>query len=104
MLAMGGSAIVVREMGAGEPIRASRDFTLIIGAGALLGVAITVLGIAFIDGIIWSLAQAGFYSHIAGNTCKTGIITRSCGFSSTFLIDGGAAQVSVNKKSLGSAS
>ena len=30
MLATGGSAIVAREMGAGEHIRASQDFTLII--------------------------------------------------------------------------
>lgn len=58
MLATGGSAIVARKMGAGKPIRASRDFTLIISAGALLGVAITVLGIAFIDSIIWGLGAS----------------------------------------------
>ncbi|MDE6014668.1 MAG: MATE family efflux transporter, partial [Acetatifactor sp.] len=56
--ATGGSAIVARKMGAGEPIRASRDFTLIIGAGALLGVVITVFGIAFIDSIIWRLGAS----------------------------------------------
>lgn len=33
-------------------VRASQDFTLLIGAGALLGVAITVLGTALIDRII----------------------------------------------------
>jgi len=55
MLATGGSAIVARKMGAGEHIRASRDFTLIICAGALLGVIIAVLGISFIDRIIWGL-------------------------------------------------
>ena len=60
MLATGGSAIVARKMGAGETVRASQDFTLIVGAGALLGVAITVLGTAFIDSIIWGLgASAG---------------------------------------------
>lgn len=52
MLATGGSAIVARKMGAGETVRASQDFTLIIGAGVLLGAAITVLGAVFIDGII----------------------------------------------------
>lgn len=55
MLATGGSAIVARKMGAGEAIRASQDFTLIIGAGVLLGAAITVLGTELIDGIIWGL-------------------------------------------------
>lgn len=55
MLATGGSAIVARKMGAGEHIRASRDFTLIICVGALLGVIIAVLGIAFIDRTIWGL-------------------------------------------------
>lgn len=49
MLATGGSAIIARKMGAGEAVRASQDFTLLIGAGALLGVAITVLGTALID-------------------------------------------------------
>ncbi len=55
MLATGGSAIVARKMGAGETVRASQDFTLIIGAGVLLGAAITVLGAVFIDSIIWGL-------------------------------------------------
>ena len=66
MLATGGSAIVARKMGAGETVRASQDFTLLISAGALLGVAITALGSVFIDGII--LGQGGSYSLIAGNT------------------------------------
>ncbi len=55
MLATGGSAIIARKMGAGEHIRASRDFTLIICAGALVGVIIAVLGVSFIDRIIWGL-------------------------------------------------
>lgn len=55
MLATGGSAIVARKMGAGKDIRASQDFTLIISAGILLGLLIAVLGIAFIDRIIWGL-------------------------------------------------
>lgn len=55
MLATGGSAIVARKMGAGETVRASQDFTLIIGAGALFGVIITVLGTVFIDNMIRGL-------------------------------------------------
>ena len=58
MLATGGSAIVARKMGAGETVRASQDFTLIIGAGVLLGTAITVLGAVFIDGIISGLGAS----------------------------------------------
>lgn len=59
MLATGGSAIVARKMGAGKTLRASQDFTLIIGAGALLGAAITVLGTALIDTIIRGLGASG---------------------------------------------
>lgn len=55
MLATGGSAIVARKMGAGETVRASQDFTLIVGAGVLSGAAITVLGAALIDSIIRGL-------------------------------------------------
>lgn len=58
MLATGGSAIVARKMGEGKSVRASQDFTLIIGAGALIGVVITVFGIVFIDSIIWSLGAS----------------------------------------------
>ena len=59
MLATGGSAIVARKMGAGETVRASQDFTLIIGAGALFGVIITVLGTALIDNMIRELGASG---------------------------------------------
>ena len=59
MLATGGSAIVARKMGAGETVRASQDFTLIIGAGALFGVIITVLGTALIDNMIRGLGASG---------------------------------------------
>ena len=59
MLATGGSAIVARKMGAGETVRASQDFTLLISAGVLAGVAITVLGVVSIDSIIWGLGASG---------------------------------------------
>lgn len=59
MLAAGGSAIVARKMGAGEHARAARDFTLITGAGALLGVLISVFGTLFIDRLIWGLGASG---------------------------------------------
>ena len=58
MLATGGSAIVARKMGAGEYTRASQDFTLIVGAGILLGMLITIVGILFIDPIIWRLGAS----------------------------------------------
>lgn len=59
MLATGGSAIIARKMGEGETVRASQDFTLIVGAGALFGVVITVLGAALIDSIIQGLGAGG---------------------------------------------
>lgn len=58
MLATGGSAIIARKMGEGDSVRASQDFTWIIGAGALLGVVISVLGIAFIDRMIRGLGAS----------------------------------------------
>ena len=58
MLATGGSAIVARKMGAQEHQRAAQDFTLIIGAGFLLGVVIMLLGTIFIDNIVWGLGAS----------------------------------------------
>lgn len=58
MLATGGSAIIAREMGAGEQRKAAQDFTLIISAGVLSGVLIAVLGTAFIDRIVWGLGAS----------------------------------------------
>lgn len=55
MLATGGSAIIARKMGAGDRVRASRDFTLIICSGALSGVSIAVFASVFIDVIIRGL-------------------------------------------------
>lgn len=55
MLATGGSAVIARKMGAGELTRAAQDFTLLILAGALSGTLIAVLGVSFIDRIIWGL-------------------------------------------------
>lgn len=58
MLATGGSAIVARKMGAGEVKRAQQDFTLIVLAGVIIGVIIAVLGIVFMDKIIWGLGAS----------------------------------------------
>lgn len=58
MLATGGSAIVAREMGEEKHEKAMRDFTLIISAGALLGVLIAISGTAFIDRIIRGLGAS----------------------------------------------
>lgn len=55
MLATGGSAIVARKMGAGKEKRANQDFTLIILVGTFIGILIAILGILFIDNIIWGL-------------------------------------------------
>ena len=55
MIATGGSAIVARKMGAGEPKRAKQDFTLLILFGFILGAVFSILGIIFIDEIIYAL-------------------------------------------------
>lgn len=55
MLATGGSAIIARKIGAGEHTRAAQNFTLIISAGVLFGMLMSVLGTVFIDRIIWGL-------------------------------------------------
>lgn len=55
MLATGGSAIVAKKMGSGEIEEARSNFTLLVMAGAILGLAITVMGLAFLDEIIWGL-------------------------------------------------
>ncbi len=58
MLATGGSAIVARKMGAGEHVRASQDFTLIISGGVVFGLLTAVFAITFIDRIIWGLGAS----------------------------------------------
>ncbi len=58
MLATGGSAIVARKMGAGDMAGARRDFTLIIGAGAGLGLLVAGFGIMFLDQIIRGLGAS----------------------------------------------
>ena len=55
MIATGGSAVIARKMGAKEYTRASQDFTLIIIAGALSGILISIFGSIFIDNMIWAL-------------------------------------------------
>lgn len=55
MIATGGSAIVARKMGAGEPKQAKQDFTLLILFGFILGAVFSILGIIFIDEIIYAL-------------------------------------------------
>ncbi len=67
MIATGGNAIVARKMGANERKRANQDFTLLIIFGALLGLGITILGVLFIDKIIWGLGS----SEILYPYCKS---------------------------------
>lgn len=58
MLAAGGSAVVAKEMGGGKADKARSSFTLIIMAGAVAGLAITVIGLLFLDEIIWGLGAS----------------------------------------------
>lgn len=59
MLATGGSAIIARKMGAGEEEGASRDFTFLVCAGAVLGALVSLIGIIFINPIVWGLGASG---------------------------------------------
>lgn len=58
MLATGGSAIVARKMGAGEHVRASQDFTLIISGEVVFGLLTAVFAITLIERIIWGLGAS----------------------------------------------
>lgn len=58
MLATGGSAVVAGKMGEGKAEEARRDFTLIVAAGAAIGLSITVTGLLFLDEIIWRLGAS----------------------------------------------
>lgn len=58
MLATGGSAVVARKMGEGRQQRASQDFTLIVLAGAIIGMIITIVGSLLMDQILWGLGAS----------------------------------------------
>ncbi len=59
MLGAGGSAIVAKKMGSGEADEARSNFTLIIITGLITGLLITVIGLLFLDEIIWGLGASG---------------------------------------------
>lgn len=58
MLATGGSAIVAKKMGCQKLKEARSNFTLIIITGIIIGLVITVMGLLFIDKIIWGLGAS----------------------------------------------
>ena len=58
MLATGGSAVVAKKMGNGNIREARSDFTLIVVAGAVIGLLITAAGLFFLDEIIWGLGAS----------------------------------------------
>lgn len=58
MLATGGNAVVACKMGERNELRAAKDFTLIVCAGILFGFFTALLGILFIDDIIWGLGAS----------------------------------------------
>ncbi len=59
MLGTGGSAIVAKKMGSGKTEEARSNFTLIIVAGILTGLAVTIIGLLFLDEIIRGLGASG---------------------------------------------
>ncbi len=58
MLATGGSAVVAKKMGNGNTGEARSNFTLIVVAGAVIGLLITAAGLLFLDEIIWGLGAS----------------------------------------------
>ena len=58
MLATGGSAVVAKKMGNGNTEEARSNFTLIVVAGAVIGLLITAAGLFFLDEIIWGLGAS----------------------------------------------
>ncbi len=58
MLATGGSAVVAKKMGNGNAEEARSNFTLIVMTGVVVGLAITVTGLLFLDEIIWGLGAS----------------------------------------------
>lgn len=58
MLATGGSAVVAKKLGNGNTEEARSNFTLIVVAGAVIGLLITAAGLFFLDEIIWGLGAS----------------------------------------------
>ena len=58
MIATGGSAIIARQMGAGKMTEAHQNFTIIFVLTILLGLIITLVGLFFIENIIWGLGAS----------------------------------------------
>lgn len=52
MLASGGSAVIARELGEGKEVAARQDFTCIVAASLLLGLAFLALGNLFLDSVL----------------------------------------------------
>ena len=59
MLSTGGSAIVARKLGEGDPQGARESFALIVAAGVAAGVVIGVLGLAFLEPLCTMLGANG---------------------------------------------
>lgn len=59
MLSTGGSAVVARKLGEGDPKGARESFALVVAAGAAAGVAISVLGLAFLEPLCSMLGANG---------------------------------------------
>lgn len=58
MLATGSSAIIAKKMGENKYYEANQNFSMIIIAGVIIAITITISGIFFIDQIIWGLGAS----------------------------------------------
>lgn len=57
MLSTGGSAIIARNMGAGNEREAKENFSFIVCVGCVLGILFVILGLMFIDPLIYVLGS-----------------------------------------------
>lgn len=58
MAATGGNAVIGRKMGAGQESSARQNFTLLILFASSAGILITIMGILFLNQIIWALGAS----------------------------------------------
>lgn len=59
MLATGGSAVIAKKMGEGEPAEARQDFTLIVSVGVFIGLLLTLVSSLFLLQMLRFLGASG---------------------------------------------
>lgn len=58
MISTGGSAIIARKMGDGDGEGAKQDFTMLTIIGVIIGICVTILGLIFMEPMIYALGAS----------------------------------------------